>query len=107
MGSTPLVQGTLDLLILRALKNEELHGLGIARRVEHLSGNAFSVKAGSLFPALQRMSDAGWLVSSWGTLEGRRVKYYRLSAAGRKQLRTEAEKWRRVAGAMTTALQGI
>jgi len=107
MGGTPLVQGTLDLLILRALKNEELHGLAIARRVEHLSGNAFSVKAGSLFPALQRMSDAGWLLSSWGLLEGRRVKSYRLSAAGRRQLKAEADKWRRVAGAMSIALQGI
>ena len=108
MPGTPLLQGTLDLLILRALMAGERHGLGIARRVEQITGDTFAVKAGSLFPALQRMSDAGWLLSSWGRLEnGRKVRYYKLSAAGRRQLKLEVQQWKRVAGAMAAALEGI
>src|SRR5262245_57790822 len=105
---TPLLQGTLDLLILRALMAGELHGLGIARRVEQITRNTFEVKAGSLFPALQRMTDSGWLQPSCGELEnGRRVRYYKLTAAGRKQLRLEVEQWNRVSLGMSAALQGI
>ena len=104
---TPLLQGTLDLLILRALLAGELHGLGIARRVEQITRNTFEVKAGSLFPALQRMTDSGWLLPTWGTLDGRRVRYYRLSAAGRRQLKHEADQWNRFAVARAAALQGI
>lgn len=108
MTPTPLMQGTLDLLILRALVPGELHGLGVARRVEQITRNTFEVKAGSLFPALHRMLDAGWLTAAWGVLEnGRRARYYRLTPEGRKQLRIEADQWGRVARAMTAALRGI
>jgi len=101
-----LLQGTLDLLILKSLSLGEMHGLGIARRVEQITQGAFLVKPGSLFPALHRMEEAGWLVSSWGESENnRRAKYYRLSAAGRRQLRAESRTWDRIAVAIATALQ--
>ena len=81
---THLLQGTLDLLILKSLSLAELHGLGVARRVEQLTGGAFEVKPGSLFPALHRLEQAGWLESYWGQSENnRRAKYYRLSRSGR------------------------
>ena len=101
-----LVQGTLDLLILKALSPGELHGLGISRRIEQVTNGTFLVKPGSLFPALHRMEEAGWLVSSWGESENnRRAKYYRLSRAGRKQLEEETRDWDRVALAIANALQ--
>ncbi len=101
-----LLQGTLDLLILKSLSLGEMHGLGIARRVEQITQGAFLVKPGSLFPALHRMEEAGWLVSSWGESENnRRAKYYRLSAAGRRQLRAESRTWDRISVAIATALQ--
>jgi len=85
-----------------------MHGLGIARRVEQITQGAFLVKPGSLFPALHRMEEAGWLVSSWGESENnRRAKYYRLSAAGRRQLRAESRTWDRISVAIATALQAI
>ena len=100
-----LLQGTLDLLILKALALEELHGLGISRRIGQLTGGAFDVKPGSLFPALYRMEQAGWLVSSWGESENnRRARYYRLTRAGRKQLGIEREQWDRISGAIASAL---
>ena len=106
MAQTNLLQGTLDLLILKALALRELHGLGVARRVEQMTRGTFQVKPGSLFPALHRLEEAGWLVSSWGESENnRKSKYYRLSRAGRRQLETETEQWRRVSGAITTALE--
>ena len=71
-ASTPLLQGTLDLLVLKALALQELHGLGVARRVEQLTGGAFQVKPGSLFPALHRMEEAGWLEATWGESENNR-----------------------------------
>src|ERR687883_616166 len=93
---TNLLQGTLDLLILKTLSLGELHGLGIARRIEQVTNGTFQVKPGSLFPALHRMEQAGWLISSWGESENnRRAKYYRLSRAGQKQLKTETEEWGR------------
>jgi transcriptional regulator len=101
-----LLQGTLDLLILKSLSLGEMHGLGIARRVEQITQGAFLVKPGSLFPALHRMEEAGWLVSSWGESENnRRAKYYRLSATGRRQLRAESRTWDRISVAIATALQ--
>jgi transcriptional regulator len=101
-----LLQGTLDLLILKALTLSELHGLGIARRIEQISRGTFQVKPGSLFPALHRMEQAGWLGSTWGESEnGRRAKYYRLSRAGRRQLKTEAERWGRIALAIASVLR--
>lgn len=104
--STPLLQGTLDLLILKALDLGRLHGLGVARRVEQITRGTFQVGAGSLFPALHRMEEAGWLASSWGESENRRkAKYYELTKAGRKQLERETVEWRRVTHAMNAALQ--
>jgi PadR family transcriptional regulator, regulatory protein PadR len=101
-----LLQGTLDLLILQALSLGELHGLGVSRRIEQITRGTFQVKPGSLFPALHRLEEAGWLASSWGASENnRRAKYYRLTAAGRRQLETEAGEWRRVSLAISLALQ--
>jgi transcriptional regulator len=103
--STPLLKGTLDLLILKSLSFGELHGLGVARRVEQLTAGTFDVKPGSLFPALHRMEQAGWLTSSWGQSENnRRAKFYRLSRAGRAQLTTQVAQWSRVSHAIETAL---
>jgi PadR family transcriptional regulator, regulatory protein PadR len=103
---TNLLQGTLDLLILKALTLSELHGLGVSRRIEQITKGTFDVKPGSLFPALHRMEDAGWLLSSWGSSENnRRAKYYRLTAKGRRQLNTEIGEWKRIALAITFALQ--
>ena len=103
---TTLLQGTLDLLILKTLTLEKLHGLGIARRVEQITRGAFEVKPGSLFPALHRMQEAGWLTSSWGQSEnGRKARYYTLTSAGRRQLKAETGEWGRVALAMALALK--
>jgi len=100
-----LLQGTLDLLILKALALQDLHGLGVARRVEQLTQGTFQVKPGSLFPALHRMEEAGWLASAWGESENnRRAKYYRLTAAGRKQLARETAQWNTIAVAIAAAL---
>lgn len=104
--STTLLQGTLDLLILKALSLGEMHGLGISRRLEQVTRGTFQVKPGSLFPALHRMEDAGWLESSWGESENRRrAKFYRLSRAGRQQLKSETEEWGRISMAMALALK--
>jgi len=101
-----LLQGTLDLLILKALALGELHGLGVSRRVEQITRGTFNVKPGSLFPALHRMEDAGWLASAWGASENnRKAKYYRLTAGGRRQLEAEIGQWKRIAIAITFALQ--
>ncbi len=101
-----LLQGTLDLLILKSLALEEMHGMGIARRISQITNGTFEVKAGSLFPALYRMEQAGWLVSSWGESETkRRSKFYRLTKGGRKRLQTELERWERISLAMASALR--
>ena len=103
-----LLQGTLDLLILKSLSLGEMHGLGIARRVEQITQGAFLVKPGSLFPALHRMEEAGWLASSWGESENnRRAKYYRLTKAGLRQLETEQQEWGRISLAIASALKAI
>ena len=102
---TNLLQGTLDLLILKALGPGELHGLGISRRVEQITQGTFLVKPGSLFPALHRMEEAGWLSSFWGESENnRRAKFYRLTKAGKNQLKVETEQWTKVVLAMSNAL---
>ena len=102
---TTLLQGTLDLLILKSLALEEMHGLGVARRVEQITGGTFQVKPGSLFPSLHRMEEEGWLSSNWGESENnRKAKYYRLTKAGRRQLETETERWQRIALAIGQAL---
>jgi len=101
-----LLQGTLELLILKSLGLEELHGMGISRRITQITKGAFEVKAGSLFPALHRMEEAGWLTSFWGESEtNRRAKFYRLTKAGKKQLHTESERWERSSIAMACALR--
>jgi transcriptional regulator len=108
MSSNPanLLQGTLDLLILKALGPGELHGLGVSRRIEQITRGTFIVKPGSLFPALHRMEEAGWLTSFWGESENnRRAKFYKLTRTGKAQLQVEKEEWTRVALAMTRALK--
>jgi PadR family transcriptional regulator PadR len=106
MAQTNLLQGTLDLLILRVLALGELHGLGISRRIEQITKGTFQVKPGSLFPALHRLEEAGWLASSWGESENnRRAKYYRLTASGRRRLGVETEAWQRIAVAIASALK--
>src|ERR1700735_2985622 len=103
---TNLLQGTLDLLILKALGAGELHGLGISRRIEQITRGTFLVKPGSLFPALHRMEEAGWLSSDWGESENnRRAKFYQLPKAGTKQIEAETAEWTRVAQAMSNALK--
>ena len=104
--TTNLLQGTLDLLILKSLALGELHGLGVSRRIEQITRGTFQVKPGSLFPALYRMEDQGWLASSWGASDtNRRAKYYKLTAKGRRQLETEVGEWKRIALAISFALQ--
>src|ERR1700730_12679500 len=105
-AQSDLLQGTLDVLILKALALQELHGMGISRRIAQMTNGAFDVKAGSLFPALHRMEQAGWLRSSWGESEtNRRGKFYAMTKTGKKQLHTESERWERISLAMATALR--
>src|SRR5450755_4428027 len=106
MPTANLLQGTLDLLILKALALTQLHGLGISRRIAQITNGTFQVKPGSLFPALHRMEEAGWLTSEWGDSENnRRAKFYHLTAAGRKQLQSETRQWETIALAIASALQ--
>src|SRR4029077_12505022 len=106
MGATNLLQGTLDLLILKALALNGLHGLGISHRIAQITNGTFQVKPGSLFPALHRMEEAGWLSAPWGDSENnRRSKFYRLTAAGRRQLQTETRQWETIAVAIASALR--
>lgn len=104
--SVALLQGTLDILILKALSLEPLHGLGISRRIAQVTNETFDVKPGSLFPALHRLEEAGWLISEWGESENnRRAKFYQLTKSGRKQLKEETEQWTRISTAITNALE--
>src|SRR5256885_6716189 len=106
MPTTNLLQGTLDLLILKALALDQMHGLAISHRIAQITNGTFQVKPGSLFPALHRMEEAGWLSSSWGESENnRRVKFYRLTAVGRRQLKQETDLWARISAAMARALK--
>src|ERR1039457_3434612 len=103
---TNLLQGTLDLLILKAHGPGELHGLGISRRIEQITKGTFLVKPGSLFPALHRMEEAGWLSSFWGDSENnRRAKFYRRTKTGERQLGIETEEWTTIVRAMANALK--
>lgn len=103
---TSLLQGTLDLLILKSLRVGEMHGLGISRRIQQITGGTFVVKPGSLFPALHRMEEEGWITAFWGESENnRRAKYYRLSRAGLKQLEAETKRWGRITWAIAQALE--
>jgi len=106
MPPTNLLQGTLDLLILKALALDEMHGLGISRRIGQITNGTFQVKPGSLFPALHRMEDAGWLRSTWRESENnRRARFYCLTTAGRRQLKTETRQWETIALAIANALE--
>jgi transcriptional regulator len=101
-----LIQGTLDMLILKALGTGDMHGLGISRRIEQVTQGAFLVKPGSLFPALHRMEEEGWIAAEWGESENnRKAKYYKLTRSGRRQLDAEKKKWQRVSLAIELALQ--
>jgi PadR family transcriptional regulator, regulatory protein PadR len=108
MTQVALLQGTLDLLILKSLALQEMHGLGISRRIDQISAGTFQVKAGSLFPALHRMEEMGWLTATWGESEtNRRAKYYKLTKAGRQQLETEKERWAKISVAISQALEAL
>jgi transcriptional regulator len=101
-----LLQGTLDLLILNSLVAGEMHGLGISRRIQQITRGTFVVKPGSLFPALHRMEEEGWISAFWGDSENnRRAKFYRLTKAGRKQLEVETKRWDKISLAITQALE--
>jgi transcriptional regulator len=101
-----LLQGTLDLLILKALAAGALHGLGVSRRIEQITGGTFAVQPGSLFPALHRLEEAGWLSSEWQPSENnRKARYYALTRTGRRQLGEEAAQWNQIALAIARALE--
>lgn len=101
-----LLKGTLDLLILRTLELQPMHGVAIADRIEQVTRGTFQVKAGSLFPALHRLEQEGWIAGQWGeSAEGRRVKSYKLTRAGRRQLATEKANWQRIVAAMGQVLE--
>ncbi len=105
MAQSSLLQGTLDLLVLKALALEPLHGLGISRRIGQMTRGTFLVKPGSLFPALHRMEEAGWLEAAWGESENnRRAKYYKLTAAGRRRFEAKTKSWTRISTAIAHAL---
>jgi PadR family transcriptional regulator PadR len=105
-AQTNLLQGTLDLLILKALALGELHGLGVSRRIEQITRGTFDVGPGSLFPALHRLETAGKLAARWGASENnRRAKYYKLTAAGKRQLDVETGHWKHIADAISYALE--
>lgn len=102
-----LLQGTLDLLILKTLMLEPRHGWAIAKRIGQLSGEVLQVQQGSLYPALHRLEQQGWIRARWGESEtGREAKFYTLTAAGRKQLEKETENWRRLSAAVQLVVEG-
>jgi transcriptional regulator len=103
---TDLLRGTLDLLILKALFLEPLHGVGISRRITQITKGAFRVSFGSLFPSLHRMEERGWVKAEWRTSEhNRRAKYYRLTSGGRTQLKVEERSWSQTVRIMTAAVE--
>lgn len=105
-SNTDLLQGTLDLLILRTLLLQPDHGVGITRRIRQITKETFDVKPGSLFPALHRLEEKGWLASHWGESENRRrAKYYKLTPAGRRRIDTELANWQRVSAAIGWAIK--
>jgi len=103
---TDLLRGTLDLLVLKALSLEPLHGVGISRRITQITQGAFQVSFGSLFPSLHRMEERGWVEAEWRSSENnRRAKYYRLTSSGRTQLKVEEQDWNQVVRIMAAAVQ--
>ena len=106
MGHAELLPGTLDLLILKAVSLGAQHGYGVLLRIQQITGGALSVEQGALYPALYRLEHQGLLDTEWGTSDNnRRAKFYRLTAGGRKRLKTETERWSRSVDAMNTALR--
>jgi PadR family transcriptional regulator len=104
--STDLLQGTLDLLILKTLALEPMHGWGVAQRIQQISKDVLQIGQGSLYPALHRLEYKGWIRSDWGNSENnRRAKFYSLTATGRKQLRAELQIWERLSGAIALVLE--
>ena len=103
---TELLQGTLDLLILKTLRLGELHGWGISKRVRAISNDVLQINQGSLYPALYRLEQQGWIASSWGDSENnRRAKFYRITKSGHKQLAEETASWKRISTAVARVLQ--
>jgi PadR family transcriptional regulator, regulatory protein PadR len=101
-----LLQGTLDLLILKAVSLGPLHGYGVLLRIQQISGKRLQIQQGSLYPALYRLEHQGWIASQWGESENKRkAKYYRLTASGRRALRAETEYWGKMAGAIAAVLR--
>jgi transcriptional regulator len=108
MKPIDLVQGTLDLLILKSLALEPQHGWAIAARIRQLSNDVLLVQQGSLYPALQRLEHQGWITAKWGVSDQkRRAKFYALTRAGRKQLDKEAASWERLAAAITMVVRTV
>ena len=105
-NKSDVLQGTLDLMVLKTLEAMgPLHGYGIARRIEQVSGNALSLNQGTIYPALLRLEQRGWVKSAWGTSESnRRAKFYSLSAIGRRKINEETENWERIAATMSRFL---
>jgi len=105
-GKADLLPGTLDMLILKTLSLQPMHGLGISRRIEQITGGVFQVQPGSLFPALQRLEQEGWIKGAWGESENnRRAKFYRLTSAGRRRLGEEKRNWAQVTLAITRVME--
>jgi transcriptional regulator len=108
MQKTDLLQGTLDMLILKVLSRGSTHGFGICQRVQEWSNEVLSVGEGSLYPALYRLHDQGWIESQWGVSENnRKAKYYRLTMTGRKQLDRENETWNQMVAAIRRVMQTV
>jgi transcriptional regulator len=108
MAETDLLQGTLDMMVLKTLALEPLHGYAIARRIRQVSGDVLKVEEGSLYPALYRLEERGYIASAWGVSENnRRARYYRLTRAGRKELAAATEKWTKVAVAVSKVMQTV
>src|SRR3974390_798613 len=105
--SIDLPQGTLDLLILRTLSLEPLHGWAVSERIQQISSDVLRVQQGSLYPALHRLERRGWIKARWGTSDNnRRAKYYELTATGRKQLEAEKSQWKKLSAAVAQVLEG-
>ena len=103
---TDLMQGTLELLILKTLSRDSMHGYGIAQRIHQSVDDLLKIEDGSLYPALYRMEERGWIASEWGVSENnRRAKFYKLTRAGRKQLEGQSANWERISKAVTKILQ--
>jgi len=105
-GKTDLLRGTLDMLILKTLTLQPMHGLGISRRIEQITDQVLQVQPGSLFPALHRLEQKGWIKGEWGESENnRRAKYYRLTAAGRRRVGQERQNWAQLVQAIAKVME--